>query len=256
MQRKAELETLKRLSEKAIKLQQEKKYMEALTCMERGLVMRQHFFGSDSDEVWEACKTTGELCNFLAMAKLQEGETKIVEQLLKKAEILHQNDEVGQAVTFNNLACFYRTQGKTKAALMYLKKTLRIESTLDTVDNPGDTHLNMCAVLSELGRHKQALGHANQALILLQDELFSPGEDGEQKKIPSDRLRVLAIAYHNIGVENEFLGSYGKAISTYEKGLKLAEAHLGAEHGICDTLRSSLAEARKAASKKNNRRGK
>lgn len=243
LEQKAELETLKLLDEKAVKLQEDGKYMEALTCMERGLVMRQHFFGSDSEEVWDACKSVGELCNFLAMSKLQAGEGKLAEQLLKKAEILHQNDEAGQAVTFNNLACFYRKKGKTKAALQYLKKTLRIEATLEKVENPGDTHLNMCAVLSELGRHKQALGHANQALIMLQDELFSPAEDGEQKTIPSDRLAVLAIAYHNIGVEHEFLNAFPKAISTYKKGLKLAEAHLGAEHGISETLRDSLQEA-------------
>lgn len=264
LDQKAELETLKLLDEKAVKLQKDGKYMEALTCMERGLVMRQHFFGSDSPEVWDACKSVGELCNFLAMSKLQEGEPKVAEQLLKKAEILHQNDEAGQAVTFNNLACFYRKKGKTKAALQYLKKTLRIESTLETVENPGDTHLNMCAVLSELGRHKQALSHANQALIMLQDELFSPGDDGEQKEIATDRLAVLAIAYHNIGVENEFLDAFPKAISSYQKGLKMAEAHLGAEHGISETLRSSLRDARKhvdeaaaaAAAASRKRRGK
>ena len=68
-------------------------------------------------EVWDACKSVGELCNFLAMSKLQAGDAKLAEQLLKKAEILHQNDEAGQAVTFNNLACFYRKKGRTKAAL-------------------------------------------------------------------------------------------------------------------------------------------
>jgi hypothetical protein len=34
------------------------------------------------------------------------------------------------------------------------------------------------------------------------------------------------------------------ACCRYEKGLKLAEAHLGPEHGISDTLRNSLLEAR------------
>ena len=31
----------------------EGKYMEALTCMEKGLVMRQHFYGTHSDEVFK-----------------------------------------------------------------------------------------------------------------------------------------------------------------------------------------------------------
>ena len=51
---------------------------------------------------------------------------------------------------------------------MHLALTLQ----LDDVENPGDTHLNMCAVLSELGRHQQALEHARLSLILLQDELL------------------------------------------------------------------------------------
>lgn len=73
--------------------------------MERGLVLRQHFFGADSEEVkqpqsmcqpsgrrvadnaaclssfvslspqvWRACKTVGEMCNLLAMTYLQQGE--------------------------------------------------------------------------------------------------------------------------------------------------------------------------------------
>ena len=50
------------------------KYLEALECMERGLVLRQHFFGADSDEVWRACKTVGEMCNLLAMTYLQQGD--------------------------------------------------------------------------------------------------------------------------------------------------------------------------------------
>ena len=76
-------------------------------------------------------------------------------------------------VTFNNLACYYRRQGKLHSALSYMQKALRIESRLEKVDNPADTHLNMCAVLSQLGRHAGALEHAQSALILLQEELFS-----------------------------------------------------------------------------------
>lgn len=36
-------------------------------------MLRQHFFGMDSEEVWNACKTVGEMCNLLAMTYLQQG---------------------------------------------------------------------------------------------------------------------------------------------------------------------------------------
>ena len=51
----------------------------------------------------------------------------MVLELLKKAEILTERDDGGRAVTCNNLACYYRRQGKLHAALNYLQKALRIE---------------------------------------------------------------------------------------------------------------------------------
>lgn len=96
--------------------------------MERGLVLRQHFFGSDSDEVWCACKIVGEMCNLLAMTYLQQEDFGMVLELLKKAEILTERDEAGRAVTYNNLACYYRRRGKLHGALQYLQKALKIEA--------------------------------------------------------------------------------------------------------------------------------
>lgn len=98
--------------------------------MERGLVLRQHFFGSDSEEVWSACKIVGEMCNLLAMTYLQQEDFDMVLELLKKAEILTERDEAGRAVTYNNLACYYRRRGKLHGALQYLHKALKIEAKL------------------------------------------------------------------------------------------------------------------------------
>lgn len=96
----------------------------------------------------------------------------MVLELLKKAEILTERDPAGKAATYNNLACYYRRQGKLHAALTYLQKALKIESKLPNVQNPADTHINACAVLSQLGKHASALEHAQTALILLQEELL------------------------------------------------------------------------------------
>lgn len=224
--------------------------------MERGLVLRQHFFGADSDEVWRACTTVGELCNLLAMTYLQQEDFPMVLELLKKAEILTERDERGRAVTFNNLACYYRRQGKLHAALTYLQKAIRIEQRLENVENRADTHLNLCAVLSQLGRHAGALEYAQSSLILLQEELFSgnmmqgvkQGEAGTK----ADRIAVLAIAYHNIGVEQEFLHKYEQSIQSYRKGVEISETYLGQNHGITITLRNSFLAARRAVANKTN----
>ena len=47
-----------------------------------------------------------------------------------------------------------------------------------------------------------------------------------------DKVAVLAIAYHNMGVEQEFLRSYPAAILSYKKAVNFAEKHLGPEDGI------------------------
>jgi tetratricopeptide (TPR) repeat protein len=214
--------------------------------MERGLVLRQHFFGPDSDEVWSACKTVGEMCNLLAMTYLQQEDFAMVLELLKKAEILTERDLQGRAVTFNNMACYYRRQGKLHASLQYLQKALKIEARLTSVQNPADTHLNACAVLSQLGRHQTALEHAQQALILLQEELFAaPGSDMVRSP-QADRIAVLSIAYHNMGVEQEFLKRHEQSLLSYRKGVEVAERYLGPRHAIAVTLRNSLIAAKKA----------
>lgn len=257
MEGNAELLALQRLDETCAQLQKQGNYLEALECMERGLVLRQHFFGAESDEVWSACKTVGELCNLLAMTYLQQEDFNMVLELLKKAEILTERDPPGRAATYNNLACYYRRQGKLHAALQYLQKALKIESRLANVQNPADTHINACAVLSQLGRHQTALEHAQNALILLQEELLSPpGSSAAQIPPQADRIAVLAIAYHNIGVEQEFLKRFDQSMLSYRKGVEVAERYLGSKHAICITLKNSLVAAKKQAAASASKGGK
>ncbi|CAM9497860.1 unnamed protein product, partial [Scytosiphon promiscuus] len=256
-----ELLALQRIDETCMQLQQQGNYLQALECMERGLVLRQHFFGSDSEEVWSACKIVGEMCNLLAMTYLQQEDFGMVLELLKKAEILTERDDAGRAVTYNNLACYYRRRGKLHSALQYLHKALKIEAKMGSrVEHPADTHLNTCAVLSQIGRHQGALEHAQSALILLQEELFGGGAaisgvagggggvgDGHQPP-RADRIAVLAIAYHNMGVEQEFLKKFEHSLQSYRKGVEVAQKYLGGNHAVTITLRNSTMAARRAIS--------
>lgn len=256
MESNAELLALQRLDETSAQLQKQGNYLEALECMERGLVLRQHFFGADSEEAWRACKTVGEMCNLLAMTYLQQEDFSMVLELLKKAEILTERDPAGRAVTYNNLACYYRRQGLLKPSLHNLQKALNIEAKLPNVQNPADTHINACAVLSQLGRHSTALEHAQNALILLQEELLSPPGVVGAAPPQADRIAVLAVAYHNIGTEQEYLKRYEHSVLSYKKGVEVAERYLGRKHPICITLNNSLVAAKKAAAAAAFKRGK
>jgi hypothetical protein len=63
----------------------------------------------------------------------------------------------------------------------------------------------------------------------------------DQKK---DKMAVLAIAYHNMGVEQEFLKSYPAAILSYKKAVNFAEKNLGVDDGITQNLRNVYENAR------------
>lgn len=306
MPEETELLALKRIDDTSTRLQKQGNYLEALECMERGLVLRQHFFGVNSDQVWGACKVVGEMCNLLAMTHLQQENFDLVAELLKKAEILTERDLQGKAVTCNNLACYHRRRGKLRNSLKYLEKALRIESKLEGVENAADTHLNACAVLSQLGRHSTALEHAQSALILLQEELIKTfddhddngnvrggnqtntttannnsdnnnekeenavasseaktddddnddnvGNDGhnvldDDPPLKLDRIAVLAIAYHNVGAEQEFLKKKHLSKQSYRKGLEVAQKYLGPDHAMTKTLKSSFVAVKKAIRK-------
>ena len=83
------------------------------------------------------------------------------------------------------------------------------------------------------------------AVILLQEMMLrkrldpNAGADDDadfgntsSAEVTKDRTAVLAIAYHNMGVEQEFLRSYPAAILSYKKAVNFAEKNLGADDGI------------------------
>jgi len=147
---------------------------------------------------------------------------------LRKAEILCKHSNQFRSVTLNNLGCFYRRTGKLRTSLHYLEQALEMELKSENPTSIADTHLNLCAVLSQLNKHEEALEHVLMAIVLLQDEFVfaemaarkhqsqieNKNNDNNEnyegiKKAPNkkleDRAGVLTIAYHNMGVELEFL---------------------------------------------------
>ena len=152
-----------------------------------------------------------------------------------------------------------------RTALNFLQRALTIESRLQRPETQADTHLNICAVLSQLNKHELALNHAMSAVILLQEMMLrrrlDPGsmaedeleeiaaqEAGKDQQQNKDKVAVLAIAYHNMGVEQEFLRSYPAAILSYKKAVNYAERNLGPEDGITQNLRSVYENAKSEVS--------
>ena len=198
--------------------------------------------------------------------------------------MLSERHKVVKAVTYNNMGCYYRKRGKLRTAQSFVQKALDIESKLPSATRTADTHINMCTIMSELKRHDQAIKHAHTALKLLLTEIFGPdgyaqgadGEGDEGPQIPPDRVAVLAIAYHNLAVQQEFLAMWTQALGTtrlpnttqhqdgitqhpltssgsYEKSYKVVTTHLGEDNPLVKSLYESYNEAKHKAEEYNDK---
>jgi tetratricopeptide (TPR) repeat protein len=178
-------------------------------------------------------------CNKLAMEQLRGDQFDTALGLLKKAE-----DHLGQvrefpnhrkleAITLNNLGCFYKRIHRPAVALHYLRRALEVESTPPAdIPSLAGTHLNICAIRSGLGAHEKALEHARKAIRLL----ASGPEDSP------NTYTSLVIAYHNAGIEYEFLGKHNEATECFTQGYSLAKRRLGAVHPLTQNLKRATTQ--------------
>jgi len=125
-QERANIEALR---SESIEFQRQGLFIKALITLERVLLRNREVFGTDSAEVWNACADLAALLNTMAIQRLEEDAFGEAFEMLKKAEILceprgtHQSSHQRlklQAVTFNNLAYFYRKSATPYCRSSYL----------------------------------------------------------------------------------------------------------------------------------------
>ena len=185
--------------------------------------------------------------NTLAMQLVERREFDEAYELLKKAEVLTddqgclENDRARRlrlsAVTFNNMGCFFKRRSKLHAALQYLFRALEVELQTESAENPAATHLNICATFSQMGRHEEAHEHAEKAIMQLQAEWDSSECPTEQH--PTNKS-FLAMAYHNLAVEQEYLHYWEEACRSYCHAHRLAQQAWGASSPMTTALHKSL----------------
>ena len=146
------MERIEELTYRAQQRQRQGRTLEAIRLFEQALEYRISLHGPDSSSVKKACDNLSDILNGAALKHLQMEEYEEAKKLLQKAEMLTGPDDLISAVTYNNIACYYRRKNKLRTALKYLEKAQRIEMKSRVVANPAGTRLNLCAVLSQLER--------------------------------------------------------------------------------------------------------
>jgi len=154
-------------------------------------------------------------------------------KILDKLEKTQQQQKL-LAITSNNLGCLFKKFKKYHEAIEQFFKGLEIQKQLPhELINISNSHLNICAVYSLLGNHELAQRHALKALYLLRNNY--------REETPI--ITSLVIAYHNLGVEYEYLNLIPEAIDCLNKGIQLSEVKLGKTHSLTLSLRRSLKNA-------------
>merc|ERR1740138_354630 len=182
--------------------------------------------------------------NTLGMKHLKDGNTEISCKFFEKAEALtdpanlHMNSDsrlVLRAVTYNNMGCFYKSMSKLHTALQYLKKAQKIEERPNSrCQNPAGTHLNLCALLSQMGKHPEALSHADKALqLLLKAPPPSDGNNGQS---------LVCVAYFNMGAEFEHMKKASEALWAYQHAHESCIQELGEDHSLSQQISGCLAQ--------------
>lgn len=174
--------------------------------------------------------------NKIAVDHLKNHDIETAHQCLRKAEKMmysrgNENYTKLMGITYNNLGCLYKRLRKPDTALRYFNKALEaeIESPSDLLNYAG-THLNICAIRSQVGEHEKALSHAMKALSILSLNI----------KEDQNLITSLIIGYHNAAVEYVHLSQTIEATKCYKKGYYLALDKLGPDHKITSSLRKGL----------------
>lgn len=94
---------------------------------------------------------------------------RVAEKLVNNVEDqgrIHKDDRSKlMALTLNNLGCYYKRINKPNVSLRYMSSALKEEiKSRQPKSHIASTKLNICAILSSLGKHKQAIKYAVSAV--------------------------------------------------------------------------------------------
>ena len=95
--------------------------------------------------------------NDYALKLLKENEIEAALAILNTCDVFTNGKAFGmfpasRNLTLNHLACCYRRVGNLERALEYLEDALNFVVANERVDTSGITHINMCAVLSQMNK--------------------------------------------------------------------------------------------------------
>ena len=132
------------------------------------------------------------------MRALKFQDYEVATKFLKEAQHYSKCSIYMLLVTHSNWGCYYKKTNSLELALEHSQKAVLMANKLEEVDLRGgnkdhlvaDCHLNICAILSSMGRHQEAFLHATTGCTMLEEQSSS-----------KSRHHVYLIGLFNLAVE-------------------------------------------------------
>lgn len=193
--------------------------------------------------------------NDYSLGLIRDGRIDLAYRILKRAEgyciVGRYSTSVKYRVTvLNHLGCCMRRFGKNKVALGYLASAYKISKSTNSSELIAMTSLNLCAVYRQLEDHKKvkpskkslefakrAQGEYSHLIINSNPEDFDSKQAYEEDY--RDKVRQLAICYHNLSVEEDHFANPEKSIEYAKKAYQLMKSKFGEQNSITKKFKAN-----------------
>ncbi|KAL0219983.1 hypothetical protein P9112_005636 [Eukaryota sp. TZLM1-RC] len=219
------------LEQDAINAANEKRFTDCIKSLERSLSTRLSLFPSDDPDTHDLCHRICAQANTFAIKLLSMSHFDTSLDLLKKVEYLTEGSICSfpqrlcfRAVTFNNLACYFRRRSKLNAALSFCQKAIKIENKISNPNNYGGSLFNLGVILSQLGKHDESLKVNYKTVSVFQEEIMKRSSKGDDD-VSSNIAHYLASTHHNCGIEQLRLHKFSDAILCLRRALAVGQEY-------------------------------
>jgi hypothetical protein len=193
--------------------------------------------------------------NDYSLGLIREGRIDLAYRILKRAEgycvVGRYSTSVKYRVTvLNHLGCCMRRFGKNKVALGYLASAFKISKSTNSSELIAMTCLNLCAVYRQLEDHKKvnlcekSLEYAKRAQSEYSHLIINANPDDYDSKQAyeedyRDKVRQLAICYHNLSVEEDHFANPEKSLEYAKKAYQLMKSKFGEQNNITKKFKAN-----------------
>ena len=135
------------------------------------------------------------------------------------------------ALTFTNLGCFFKKTEKNQEALEYFLKAVSLDNKINSeFGSISGAYLNICSILSEQGKHKEALDNALKGINFLKKNWNNTPE----------LITNLVLSYHAAGIEYQHLNLFEESEQTFRKGWDISQNYFGIKNSLTLTLKNCI----------------